>query len=153
MGDDIGKQILGWIGTAFALFFFISPFTLMMNLIKGKQDINLIPWILLMANIGNCILWAVYGYLQFEQDTQVWVCNSIGSFFNLLYLSIYFVFLVKKNVLHSIGLVSLLLVVTAGLFITFYEFATIDITGKVAMIINIIMYAAPSQKIVYIISN
>jgi hypothetical protein len=141
-------DVFGWIGTALALFFFISPVTLMWGLIKKTVDINNIPWILLIANTGNCILWAAYGFLL--DKTQVWVCNSIGSVINVIYMCIYFIHLVNKKPLESVGVVVLTIGIPAGIFFLFYQFVSDDVTGKVAMVFNIIMYAAPSQKIVRI---
>jgi len=141
-------EVFGWVGTALALFFFISPCTLMWQLIKGTKKIQDIPWMILIANSANCILWTAYGAPQGTEKTQVWVCNGIGTLINLIYMIIYFIHLVEKKPLLSIGVSILITGITVGIFFIFYEFVNFEATGKVAMIFNIIMYAAPSQKIV-----
>jgi len=148
MTGSVAMEVFGWVGTSIALFFFISPVTLMWGLIKGTIKIDIIPWILLIANTGNCLLWAVYGFQQLDDKVQVWACNSIGSVINIIYLCIYFIHLVNKRVIQSIGVVILTLGICALVFVLFFLYVDFAIVGKVAMGFNIIMYAAPSQKIV-----
>ena len=148
MASDLFMNVIGWIGTGFALFFFIIPITLLYGLIKGTKPLSHIPWMLLMANISNCAIWSAYGYVQFDDKTQVWVCNSAGTLVNVVYLCIFCVYFAKKNVFQSIIYIILVIVVTGGLFFVFYEYTSIEVSGKVAMVFNILMFAAPSQKIV-----
>ncbi len=145
--DSLFMNIFGWVGTSLALFFFISPITLMYNLIKGKIDLKIIPWVLLIANTSNCVLWVAYGLPQGEEKLQVWVCNSIGAVLNLIYMCIYYVYLMDKRVFESIGVVFILVATSGGIFYIFYEFIDYNINGKIALGFNILMYAAPSQKI------
>ncbi len=144
--DSLFMNIFGWVGTGLALFFFFSPATLMYNLIIGKIQLKIIPWVLLLANVSNTLFWVVYGILM--KKTQVYVANSIGGGVNLIYLCIFLIHLVKKNVGLSILVCFSTVVGCGGTFFVFYEWVDPEVTGKIAMVFNIIMFAAPSQKIV-----
>ena len=148
MAGDVAMDVFGWVGTCIALFFFISPCTLMYGLIVGKKTLVDIPWILLLANCANCILWTVYGLQQFDDKVQVWACNSVGSLINIVYLCIYFVHLVQKQPAQSFGIIVLTLGICTLIFMVFYIYVKYEVVGVVAMVFNIIMYAAPAQRIV-----
>jgi len=147
---DVVMDVLGWVGTTLALFFFISPATLIWNLLKGKTPISAIPWMIMIANVINCEFWVAYAIPQGDDKTIIWICNSIGASFNLLYISLFFIALVKKDILKSIGAVLLTLAVTGAVFFVFYMYVDFEINGKIAMAFNIVMWAAPSQKMVLI---
>ncbi len=119
----------------------------MWGLLKKTLDIRIIPWLVFVANLGNAIFWIGYGLPQLFDKTQVWLVNFVGLFLNIIYFQIYLVFLVKKKVFLSIVLCILVAVVNCGLTFIFYWFVDYNINGKIAMAFNILMYAAPSQRI------
>jgi hypothetical protein len=144
---DTFQVVAGWIGNALALFFFFSPAVGMYSLIKGKIEHKTIPFVLLIANIMNCILWFIYGFKK--EDYQIYACNGIGGVTNLIYLIIFWYYFADKNIGKHLGLTGLTIGTLAGIWAIF-QFLVEDpeITGYVAMVFNIIMYAAPGQKIV-----
>ena len=145
-------NVFGWVGNTLALFFYLSPLTLFYSLIKSKIDISIIPWVLLFANCGNCIIWSAYGILDYENRTQIYVCNGVGSVINVVYVMIWVIYKVEKDFKKSILLCFAVVIGAAGVFCLFYflskHFDNDDIAGKTAMICNIIMYGAPGQKLV-----
>jgi hypothetical protein len=147
-GDkDTFQIIAGWIGNALALFFFLSPAIVMWKLIKEEIEHKMIPYILLIANIMNCLLWFIYGINK--DDYQIYGCNGLGGFINVIYLTIFWYFFAEKKIIkyiiYLVGTYALLI----GLW-AFFTYSKVDneIVGKIAMVFNIIMYAAPGQKLV-----
>lgn len=144
---DLFQVIAGWIGNALALFFFFSPALVIYKLMKKEIEAKTIPYVLFLANLMNCLLWFIYGYRK--EDNQVYICNGIGCSITLIYLIVYWYYFVHKKILHYLGLMLATLVVMAGVFSAcMFWVSNNEITGYVAMVFNIIMYAAPGQKIV-----
>ncbi len=69
---------VGYLGNAFALFFFFSPVKDMIGLFKGKEDVNNIPYLIFLCNILNCVLWVTYGFLPIVNKPPIYICNLIG---------------------------------------------------------------------------
>ena len=72
-------DLVGFLGNFFALFFFFSPSKEMFGLIKGKEDVNNLPYLIFIFNIFNCVLWMTYGLLPTVMKPPVYICNSIGN--------------------------------------------------------------------------
>jgi len=153
--SDLFQDIAGWVGNALALFFFFSPAFGMLELIKRKKDHTTIPYISLIANTMNCLLWFVYGLKK--EEPIIYVCNSIGGVTSVIYLLIFWYYFVEEKVANYIGMVLGTLVALGGIFCLCYfldsmfdmeKQTAIDIVGYAAMVFNIIMYGAPGQKIV-----
>ena len=77
---------------------------------------------------------------------------AIGGCLTLIWSSIYLIFLGKK--IFFLGLVYNIsaLAVVLGLLILFYSI-DVEITGYVALVINILMYFAPGEKIYTVIKT
>ena len=150
MEDDENKkiiqQIFGWTGTGLATYFYLAPVVLFCKLINEQININEIPGILLICSFMNCILWADYGL---NDDTfQVYFANGIGGCITLIWITIYLIYLGKQSICFALLLILLLMVVVGGISSLFYFLIETKITGYVAMIFNVLMYAAPGEKIV-----
>jgi uncharacterized protein with PQ loop repeat len=141
--------VVGMIGNAFALFFFFSPAILMFNLIKGKQEVKKIPVILFIATWFNCTLWFIYGY--YLGKLPIMLCNGIGTGLSMIYISIWLFYFFEKEMVKIITIAANL-AISFGIFAAFFWFAgeehNEDVTGNVALVFNIIMYAAPGQNLV-----
>ena len=154
--EDLIGDIFGWVGTAISMFFFISPVVPFIDLIKGKITYKETPGILLICSFMNCILWAVYGVKL--SKLQVYTANGIGGTITLVWIFIFLVYFAQKNVLKSIGYIFLSLVIIAGIGALFYFWVDPEkdkavITGYVAMVFNVFMYAAPGEKIYSVIKT
>ena len=147
---DLVGDIFGWMGSVISVVFFIAPVVPYYHLIKGKLTYKETPGVLLLCSYLNCVLWVVYGIKL--NKLQVYSTNSIGGVFTLLWICIFLVFWLNKHVLKSIGFIALVVVVSVGIFLLFYFVADPQkdkavVTGYVVMVFNILMYAAPGEKI------
>ena len=152
--EDIVKLIFGYLGNALALFFFFSPIILIYNLIIGKAKRQDIPFVLFAANVLNCLFWFVYGW--FKPEFLMYLCNGIGCVTSIIYLLIYVFYFSEKLILRILTVVGTALLII-GIFSLFFWGVGKEgneTTGDLAMAFNIIMYAAPGQKLVlYILSS
>jgi len=141
------KSYVGIIGNIFAMLLFIAPITLMIKLHKNQVDPLKVPFLVMMMNIMNCVLWLAYGILA--KDIFFMVCNGVGYSLNLIYLCLYFIYRWRKDFKQA--LVFCALSVISAMFILVliaFVFLSKGAAQYSAMIFNIFMYAAPGQKIV-----
>ena len=78
--------------------------------------------------------------------------NGIGGTITLIWITIYLIFLGKKNFLLAIGYNFGLVVVVILLMIVFF-IIDYNITGYMVIIFNVLMYAAPGEKIYRVITT
>ena len=138
-------EIIGWVGTGIALYFYIAPAVPFIKLVKESLKVNEVPGILLICSFMNCILWADYGLKT--DKFLVYLANGIGGTITLIWITIYLIYLGKKNLKIALVLIILLMALVGGISYLFYKIINEEITGKVAMVFNILMYAAPGEKI------
>ena len=138
-------EIIGWVGTGIAIYFYIAPAVPFIKLVKESLKVNEVPGILLICSFMNCILWADYGLNK--NTFQVYLANGIGGAITLIWITIYLIYLGKKSLKIALFLIILLMVLVGGISYIFYKIINEEITGFVAMIFNILMYAAPGEKI------
>ena len=144
MSDIIG-EIFGWIGSVLAIIFYISPIVPFYSLIKEKITYKETPGVLLMMSFFNCILWGVYGLRG--DLIQVWVTNFLGAFITFIFITIFLIYCSEVKIITSLiyNIISLALIVI--IFYISYALFNNDIVGDAATIFNILMYAAPGEKI------
>jgi solute carrier family 50 protein (sugar transporter) len=138
-------EIIGWVGTGIAIYFYIAPAVPFIKLVKESLKVNEVPGILLICSFMNCILWADYGLKT--DKFLVYLANGIGGTITLIWITIYLIYLGKKNLKIALVLIILLMALVGGISYLFYKIINEEITGKVAMVFNILMYAAPGEKI------
>lgn len=140
------KLIFGIIGTIVAQFFYIAPVVPCIKLIKDELSYKNYPGILLVCSSLNCLLWFVYGIEK--NELMVYLANGLGVAITEIWIIIYILFVVKTVIIYSI-LVNLGIVVfQGGIFVIFHVVLNKPaITSKIAMVMNILMYAAPGEKI------
>lgn len=143
--DDQIRNIFGWVGTVIATYFYIAPAIPFAKVVEGKVSYKDSPGILLICSFMNCILWADYGLIKdlFNQ----YFANILGGVITLIWITIYLVFLGQKNVCLGLVLNLLLIAVIGGLAYVCFYLIDVEITGIVAMVFNVLMYAAPLEKI------
>ena len=144
-------DIFGWIGSVISVVFFIVPCVPFYKLIKEKITYKETPGVLLICSVINCIFWVVYGV---KLDlTQSFITNAIGAIITTVWICIFLIFWVKKHALKSVGFIVLTLVVFVGIFCVFYYVVPPTVTGYCAMVFNVLMYAAPGEKIYTVIKT
>ena len=148
------SDIMGWMGTCISIIFYIAPIIPITKLIKKQIDIKEIPGPLLLMSFMNTIFWAVYGLRG--NKTQLFICNFIGGVITAIFIIIYLIYLTKINLI-LIAISNLLFSnLVIELFYCLYKiFNKNNTIGLIAMIVNILMYAAPGAKIyqVFITGN
>ncbi len=151
MGEsDIVGKIFGWVGTIIATYFYLAPAVPFMQVLTGKLNYKDSPGVLLIMSFMNCILWADYGLVK--NDFMVYFANGIGGTITLVWITIYLIFLGKKSIYlalgYNCGLIAVIVLIMIVFFILDY-----NITGYIAMIFNVLMYAAPGEKIYRVITT
>ena len=150
MGEGIVGKIFGWAGTIIATYFYLAPVVPFMQVLTNKLNYKDSPGVLLIMSFMNCILWADYGLVK--NDFMVYFANGIGGTITLVWITIYLIFLGKKNLLLAVGYNFGLIVVVVLIMIIFF-IIDYNITGYIAMIFNVLMYAAPGEKIYRVITT
>ena len=144
--NKLVQQIFGWSGGALAIYFFIAPCVPFYKLVNEQIKVNEIPGFLLICSFMNCILWADYGLL--DNAIQVYITNGLGSAITLIWITTYLIYLGKQNVCFALILIILLMIAVGGISFVFYFIISKKITGLTAMVFNVLMYAAPGEKII-----
>ena len=144
-GNQLFGEIFGWVGTGIAIYFYLAPAVPFIKLVNDHLKVNEVPGILLICSFMNCILWADYGLL--DDTFQVYLANGIGGAITLIWITIFLIYIGKQNLKIALLYIILLMICVGGISYVFYFLIDKDITGKVAMIFNILMYAAPGEKI------
>jgi len=143
------KSYVGIIGNIFAMILFIAPITLMIKLHKKQVDPQRVPYLIMMMNIMNCVLWLSYAIIT--SDIFLGVCNGVGFFFNIIYLCLYFFYRYRKDYKTALLYNALAVISTLFILVLFsFVFKSQGVAQYSAMIFNIWMYAAPGQKLVKI---
>ena len=149
--DKLFESIFGWIGFAISTYFYISPVVPFLKVVKGEKYYKDAPGILLICNLMNCTIWADYGLLK--DSFQLYLTCSLGAAITFIWITIYITFLSKKKFFLSLFLnISFLAIICANTYV-FYEIINIKITGFIALVFNILMLAAPGEKIYTVIKT
>lgn len=156
-GSDKGdaklwQEVMGWIGTVLCIFFFISPVTMVIQLVKKQityKDINILIFI---CNFLNCCIWTAYGIRQ--EKPQMYACNGIGTFFTALFTCFYWVYFAELKPLPSIIYLVLYLDIGLEIFWIFYDMIkNVEVVKYIVLVINIIMYFMPGLKMFEVIKT
>ena len=145
------ESIFGWIGAIISIYFYFAPGFPFFKVLKDQMNYQDLPVILLISSFLNCILWADYGLIK--NSTQIYIANSFGGTITLIWITIYLLYLGKNYFVVSLILNILILIATGAISFLFYFKIDSNITGLIAMIFNIIIYAAPGEKIIRVIKT
>ena len=150
--SSLGQDIFGWVGSSLALVFYVAPIFPVIKLFKKELTVKEFPGILLTCSFLSCILWGCYGWIG--NKLQVWVANYVGGAITLIWLVIYFIFFAECKIIPSIiyNVILFNFVFEIGFF-CFYLDKYVDELGYVAMVFNILMYAAPGDKMLTVIKT
>ena len=142
---DVIESIFGWLGSLLSIYFFIAPIHPFTKVFQNKIDYKDSPGILLLFTFMNCILWTVYGFLK--DETQIYITNSLGGVITLIWITIYLIYLGKKYFVFSFIINIFLLILIISISHIFYHIVGEDNTGLIAVMFNVLMFAAPGEKI------
>jgi len=152
------SDIFGYLGAAFALFFFISPLKLFLTYIKTNET-KQFPILIFFANSLNCFLWVIVG--SRNKELPQWLCNVLGLMFSVIWSSWYSIIILKDKLLKIFAvsfcfgllLINTLMIVYLLNVDRNWKPVLIDVVGFSAAGINIIMYAAPGQNLLKVIQT
>ena len=143
--DDLGSTIFGWVGTALALYFYIAPIVPFVKVIKGQMTWKQSPGVLLLCSFLNCILWSDYGLIT--NQFLLYLANGLGGTITLIYITIFLIHVADRKVLLSLFYNFFLICCIVEIYFVFYYLVPSKVTGIIANIFNVLMYAAPGEKI------
>ena len=143
--DDLGSTIFGWVGNALALYFYIAPIVSFWKVIKGQMTWKQSPGVLLLCSFLNCILWSDYGLIT--NQFLLYLANGLGGTITLIYITIFLIHVADRKVLLSLFYNFFLICCIVEIYFVFYYLVPFKVTGIIANIFNVLMYAAPGEKI------
>ena len=148
---NVFGEIFGWVGTGLGMIFYIAPVVPFSKLVNDQLKINEVPGILLLCTFISTILWTDYGLLN--NVYQIYLSNSIGGGITLIWITIFLIFLGKQTIKYALLLIIFLMIVIGGISYIFYFIVKPKITGILGMIFNVLMYAAPFEKITKVVKT
>ncbi len=143
--DKVG-DIFGWVGTGISTFFYIAPVIPFIKLIKGEISYKESPGILLICSFMNCILWGDYGLLL--DRFLIYFANGIGGVITLIWIVIFIIHYVEKRFAMALLYNLILIIAIVGIAMLFFFIVPYEVTGKIAMVFNVLMYASPGEKMI-----
>ena len=145
--------IVSWIGTVIGIILNISPIVMFYSIIKGKNKIEIVPESMLIFNILCSSLWACYWFLQVDKFVPFF-SSAFGLALSEIFSLIYLFFLAekdwKKYFLYAFLEINLVLEFNYALLFIIKDYITV---GNIAMVVNIITYITPGQKIYQVIKT
>jgi solute carrier family 50 protein (sugar transporter) len=144
--EDMVGNIFGWVGTGISTFFYIAPIVPFIKLIKGEITYKESPGILLICSFMNCILWGDYGLLL--DRFLIYFANGIGGTITLIWIVIFIIHYVEKRFAMALLYNLILTIAIVGIALLFFFIVPYQVTGKIAMVFNVLMYASPGEKMI-----
>ena len=144
--EDMVGNIFGWVGTGISTFFYIAPIVPFIKLIKGEITYKESPGILLICSFMNCILWGDYGLLL--DRFLIYFANGIGGVITLIWIVIFIIHYVEKRFAMALLYNLILIIAIIGIAMLFFFIVPYEVTGKIAMVFNVLMYASPGEKMI-----
>ena len=144
--EDFVGNIFGWVGTVISMFFYIAPVVPFLKLIKGEISCKESPGILLICSFMNCILWGDYGLLL--DRFLIYFANGIGGTITLIWIVIFIIHFVEKRFAMALLYNLILTIAIVGIALLFFFIVPYQVTGKIAMVFNVLMYASPGEKMI-----
>ena len=122
-----------------------------MKLIKGELTLKESPGLLLICSFLNCILWSDYGLLT--NKFSVYFANGLGGAITLIFITIFLIHLADRKILFSLIYIFFLIACVTEIYFFCYYILDPEITAIIANVFNVLMYAAPGEKIYIICKN
>ena len=141
--------IFSSLGTFFAFLLNVTPAILLYQVMKGKENYEIIPELMLIVNIISRETWLCY---WIKEDVFVPLLNAlIGTFISSSFLFIYLYYFTLKNKQKWFFYTALEFILEILLYFFYIKLIETSILGRMAMIFNIAMYVSPAQNILKVI--
>ena len=139
-------DIFTWTGTFIALGLNLTPIVLFIEVFNKKKTYKAIPNLMLVFNVLCGLFWYCY-WSRLHQAVPGYSALS-NAIISLIFTYLYLYFATEGKCLYFIVACVIVFDICAQLWYCFGVWIPDpEITGKTAMIINIIQYAAPGQSI------
>ncbi|KAK1430656.1 hypothetical protein QVD17_13552 [Tagetes erecta] len=145
---DVARTAVGIIGNVIALILFLSPVPTFIQIVKkgAVEQFSPVPY---LATFVNCGIWVLYGLpLVHPHSLLVITINGAGLFIETVYLLLFIIYSDRKQRIKVILIILaeiVFLAVLSLLVLTVTHSTKIrsDVVGSIAIVGNILMYAAP----------
>ncbi|XWS50121.1 hypothetical protein CRYUN_Cryun12cG0061500 [Craigia yunnanensis] len=153
------RNVVGIIGNVISLFLFLSPVPTFVQIWKkgSVEQFSPVPY---LATLINCMIWVIYGLpIVHPKSTLVITINGAGTAIEVVYLILFLIFCHDKKKRSKV----LLIVVVELIFIAVVTTLVLTlvhttkrrslVVGIIAILFNIVMYAAPLSVMKLVIST
>ncbi|KAL5551562.1 hypothetical protein UlMin_001738 [Ulmus minor] len=145
---ETARTVVGLIGNAISLFFFLSPVPTFVDIWKrgSVEEYSVAPY---LAGLVNCLVWTVYGLPMVQPgNILILTISGAGVAIESAYVVLFFIFSSDKKRLKVVLVVVLEIIFTAllaSLSITFVDThkKRSMIVGVVCIFLSAIMYSSP----------
>lgn len=138
-------EIIGGIGTATTIGYFLSPIYEIAYMIKDGGDTTKNPYLIYIFTILNCLFWTLYGFI--DKTWPLYVTEGTGLLLNYIYLLIFIAYLntpmAQRGILMAI--VSGIIIFLSVMF--YFVIPSKEINGTLAAISDIFMGLSPFQYV------
>ncbi|KAL8150365.1 hypothetical protein V2J09_020173 [Rumex salicifolius] len=150
---------VGVLGNVIAFFLFLSPVPTFIQIVKkgSVEQYSPVPY---LATFINCMLWVLYGLPMVKPDsTLVVTINGAGVVIEIVYLSLFVYYSDHKRQKLKVAGIAAAEVVTVGLLaalvlsLAHTTHLRTQVVGMVAIVSNIMMYAAPLSVMKLVITT
>ncbi|KAE8732209.1 Bidirectional sugar transporter SWEET4 [Hibiscus syriacus] len=153
------RNIVGIAGNFISLFLFLSPLPTFVRIWKkgSVEQFSPVPY---LATLINCMVWVVYGLPMVHPNSSLVVTiNGTGTAIELAYLTLFLIFCHDKKKRLKVVLIVLLELIfvaalTALVLIVAHNTRRRSlVVGIMAILFNIMMYAAPLSVMKLVITT
>ena len=141
------KPYLASFNTILTVLLNVAPITKFINISRGKEPYTNIPFLMLIINIVNNIVWSCY-WIKLDEFIS-FLSSFISGFFSTAYILWYNYFASNNNKYKFV--IYILIQVVCEVFSTLFflsDILKLQVVGLIMIVITIFQYVAPAQNVV-----
>lgn len=143
---SMAENIIGGIGSATTITYFLSPLFVVYTLIRYGEGADETPFLIYVFTIMNCEFWALYGMI--DKTWPVEVTNFAGLTLNLSYLIIFIMYQKRITKVMRITIaVSLIAALTLCFLFFYFIVPNKTIIGTLSAVMDMCMGFSPFQYV------
>ncbi|KAJ0609343.1 putative SWEET sugar transporter [Helianthus annuus] len=155
---ELARTAVGIIGNAIALILFLSPVPTFIQIVKkgAVEQFSPVPY---LATFVNCGIWVLYGLPMVHPNSLLVITiNGAGLFIESVYLLMFLIYSARKQRIKVLLILLAEIVfvgVLSALVLTVAHTTKVrsNIVGSIAIVGNIMMYAAPLSVMKLVITT
>ena len=141
------KPYLSVFNTIITVLLNAAPLFSFINVSRGRESYTNIPYLMLIVNVGNNIIWGCYWIRQDEFIS--FLCSLLSGVFSTAYITWYNFFASNKNIgKFLLYLLCQIIAEACTIYFFLYEFLTLKQVGLIIIFISTLQYIAPAQNLV-----